>query len=426
MKTKQLLRLTFTAFIIVSLFACKSTKVTEGQKGKEPENKVAHAQNAKETEQQVETTATDSKPATNDAENGKLIQKKKSGNTFQISGNNVIVDNETVPLDKIPLDWMYDFKRESQTSGDTTFITTKRLFASNNKKYIALSTGTEYYNEVAPFGATGKFELIDANGNLIWSKEMKKRGIVKAYIADDLNYVHVIWSYYAETDSTYLLKTYDKSGNEIFTDINTERLYCSNDKSVIYYTKYNGIRSEPSNTIFCANVAKSINWEKKFDNEAYINAVSGNGEYVICYSNRASYCIKNGKTLWNQENDQSDYQLSDNGEYFIRVLNNDIIDFYRTELFSRIFTKNGENIDGKFIPPYRGHFVEMEDNIICMSYDFSPKNPVYIFYDYNGRKLGEKRLTRSIYSNIRIISDSKGKYTIYYGGIKAAEYVKTW
>jgi len=237
-------------------------------------------------------------------------------------------------LEKIPLKGALKLDPISQNSdrkssdSKNDSITELKVFASENKNYIALSTrklvkddrDSLYGNT---FIDTSAIELYDSKGKLKWSESMANRHPSECMVSNTGDFVSVAWKLKYEGRNISKLSCYDKNGKEVFRDDDIEYLYSGTDKNIIYYTKdiyYSG-NPENAKKLFCINLANNNSWEKTFNAERVsVLAVSGNGENALCHAGNLYLLDKKGSIIWekNYPPFHGTFSLSGNAEYLIQ------------------------------------------------------------------------------------------------------------
>ncbi|MBN2165065.1 MAG: hypothetical protein JW717_02190 [Marinilabiliaceae bacterium] len=224
-----------------------------------------------------------------------------TGTAQKISLNGYEVDIDKVPLNG-PLQLDNQTNKSNQQTQLKSATTTQQsthvsVFKANNNKYFALSKNTEFVlpnNSIS--NKSGKIEIYDGKGSLLWSKETELP-VLNCKLSNDGKYCNAILYNWTEVEETEYLIVLDKRGKEIYKEENVSRIHPNSNKDIFYYTKFN----VDTTYLKYNNLVNGNKWEVTVPKKSRVGAVSENGSNAIICSNEGLFSYNsNGKLLWSE------------------------------------------------------------------------------------------------------------------------------
>ena len=343
----------------------------------------------------------------------------------------VNIDGLTINLDEVPLNSALKIPvKRDEVMQDGRTLTKQKVFASDNKKFIAIAS--TYINSSDSKVATfeGELKIYNATGSLKWKAIENNRKIAKSSISEEGNISHVIWRLNEESINYEKLITYDINGTVINEINDFNQIFLGKDKTHIYYFKdaYYTDNTEHLKKLFYKNFKTGDSWEKAFskDNPLNILSISESGENLVVSSDKIYFLDNLGNIRWEKEftSRPGAMWISPNGEYLLRKPAMGKIIIYNNH-GEVILTKENYTIDGQPFMFNRGSFIENSDNIFVFADILSREESRIAFFDLEGELKDSFIINTGINSVLNAIQ-TNDNVAIYHKGVKVYEYQKNW
>lgn len=321
---------------------------------------------------------------------------------------------------------------KSKETFEKTGIFETYIYSSRNKKYFFIINYKKDVNDGNFENYLATIDFTDGS-NIFWTKESKYFTPTDCAIADDGSFLYVKWDEGFERDSsdkTNIFSVYNFEGKEIFTDRGVDKTIYNSEKNIVVYTKDPLKCQSEKEKIFFKDFKNNISWEKTINSrrQLILRNITPSGSYFIVRGDQLYFINREGNVIWikNYENQPGRFILSDNGKYFVHMLNAKFSIYNINDPNNIIFSGDAKQFGNVKGFPIMVSFVENEDEIIAIAYAIGQSSFIIEFYTVNGVLLDQTPVNNQKADIcFRVIKSGK-MYNIFLDEIKVAEYENKW